>query len=71
MTVFGFDVDEKKAQNLKNWVTCFKHFDSEIMKTFSKFVSTYATFNFTRLIQANIFLLYFSTSFNHHRVSRI
>ena len=56
MPVLGFDIDEKKVENLKNGTPYIKHLGSEMMETLAKSNIADATTDFTRLNEADAVL---------------
>ncbi|MBL6730004.1 MAG: nucleotide sugar dehydrogenase [Bacteroidia bacterium] len=67
MPVLGFDIDEKKVENLKNGTPYIKHLGSEMMATLAKSSIADATTDFSRLDEADAILLCVPTPLDHHR----
>ena len=67
MPVLGFDIDEKKVENLKNGVTYIKHLGTEMMETLANSDKADATTDFSRLDEADAILLCVPTPLDHHR----
>lgn len=66
MPVIGFDIDEKKVENLKNGTPYIKHLGAEMMDTLAKSDIADATTDFTRLNEADAILLCVPTPLDKH-----
>jgi UDP-N-acetyl-D-glucosamine dehydrogenase len=66
MPVLGFDIDEKKVENLRKGIPYIKHLGSEMMETLAKSDIADATTDFTRLNEADAILLCVPTPLNLH-----
>lgn len=67
MPVLGFDIDEKKVENLRNGVPYIKHLGSEMMEMLAKLDKADATADFPRLDEVDAILLCVPTPLDHHR----
>lgn len=67
MPVLGFDIDEKKVENLKNGIPYIKHLGSEMMETLAQSDKADVTNDFSRLDEADAILLCVPTPLDHHR----
>jgi len=67
MPVIGYDIDNKKVENLKNGVPYIKHLGAEMMEALAKSDIADATTDFTRLDEADAILLCVPTPLDHHR----
>lgn len=67
MPVIGFDIDEKKVENLKKGIPYIKHLGTEMMETLAKSDIADATTDFSRLGEADAILLCVPTPLDHHR----
>ena len=67
LPVIGYDIDQKKVDNLKKGVSYIKHLGSEMMDVLSKSDRCDATTDFSRLNEADAILLCVPTPLDHHR----
>lgn len=67
MPVLGFDIDDKKVQNLKNGIPYIKHLGTEMMETLANSDKADATTDFARLDEADAILMCVPTPLDHHR----
>ena len=67
MPVIGYDIDEKKVENLKNGIPYIKHLGTEMMETLANSDKADATTDFSRLDEADAILLCVPTPLDHHR----
>ena len=67
MPVLGFDIDEKKVENLNNGIPYIKHLGTEMMEALAKSELANATTDFSRLGEADAILLCVPTPLDHHR----
>jgi len=67
MPVLGFDIDEKKVENLKNGIPYIKHLGTEMMEALANSDIADATTDFSRLHEADAILLCVPTPLDHHR----
>lgn len=67
MPVLGFDIDDKKVQNLKNGIPYIKHLGTEMMETLANSDKADATTDFSRLDEADAILMCVPTPLDHHR----
>jgi UDP-N-acetyl-D-glucosamine dehydrogenase len=67
LPVIGYDIDQKKVNNLHNGVPYIKHLGSEMMEVLSKSDRCYATTDFSRLDETDAILLCVPTPLDHHR----
>ncbi|MDZ7808035.1 MAG: nucleotide sugar dehydrogenase [Gracilimonas sp.] len=67
MPVIGYDIDEKKIENIKNGIPYIKHLGTEMMETLAGSDKVDATTDFNRLDEADAILLCVPTPLDHHR----
>ncbi|MEX1010656.1 MAG: NAD(P)-dependent oxidoreductase, partial [Balneolaceae bacterium] len=67
MPVIGYDIDEKKIENIKNGIPYIKHLGTEMMETLANSDIVDATTDFNRLDEADAILLCVPTPLDHHR----
>lgn len=67
MPVLGFDIDEKKIENLKNGIPYIKHLGTEMMETLANSDKADASTDFSRLAEADAILMCVPTPLDHHR----
>ena len=67
MPVLGFDIDEKKVENLKNGTPYIKHLGTEMMEALANSDKADATTDFSRLDEADAILLCVPTPLDLHR----
>ncbi|HBQ59418.1 MAG TPA: nucleotide sugar dehydrogenase, partial [Balneolaceae bacterium] len=67
MPVIGYDIDEKKVENLKKGIPYIKHLGTEMMETLAGSDKADATTDFARLDEADAILLCVPTPLDHHR----
>lgn len=67
MPVIGYDIDEKKVENLRNGVPYIKHLGEDMMGTLAASSIADATTDFNRLTEADAILLCVPTPLDHHR----
>ncbi len=67
MPVLGFDIDEKKVENLRNGTPYIKHLGSEMMDKLAKSGKADATTDFIRLKETDAILLCVPTPLDRHR----
>ncbi|MFD2532949.1 nucleotide sugar dehydrogenase [Gracilimonas halophila] len=67
MPVVGYDIDEKKIENLKKGIPYIKHLGTEMMETLANSDKADATTDFSRLDEADAILLCVPTPLDHHR----
>ena len=67
MPVIGYDIDEKKIENLKNGIPYIKHLGTEMMEALANSDKADATTDFSRLDEADAILLCVPTPLDHHR----
>ena len=67
MPVLGFDIDEKKVDNLKNGVPYINHLGTEMMEALANSDKADATTDFSCLDEADAILLCVPTPLDHHR----
>ena len=69
MPVIGFDIDEKKVDNLKNGIPYIKHLGTEMMEVLAASDKAHATTDFSRLNEADAILFCVPTPLDKHRES--
>ena len=67
MPVIGFDIDEKKVDNLKNGIPYIKHLGTEMMEALANSDKAHATTDFSRLNEADAILFCVPTPLDKHR----
>ena len=67
MPVIGFDIDEKKVDNLKNGIPYIKHLGTEMMEVLAASDKAHATTDFSRLNEADAILFCVPTPLDKHR----
>ncbi|MAO65700.1 MAG: UDP-N-acetyl-D-glucosamine dehydrogenase [Balneola sp.] len=67
MPVIGYDIDDKKVENLKNGIPYIKHLGTEMMEMLANSDKADATTDFSRLDEADAILLCVPTPLDHHR----
>ncbi|MCR9132610.1 MAG: nucleotide sugar dehydrogenase [bacterium] len=67
MPVIGFDIDNKKIENIKNGTPYIKHLGAEMMEALAQSDIVEATTDFSQLNEADAILMCVPTPLDHHR----